>query len=77
MKGIPITIERNGRFITGKISHYKKLLDGVYDFVLHRDINDDLFLDDNTTLENGVEHQRAQRQHRYPVREGHAIHSYG
>ena len=76
MKGTRVTVERHGHFITRNISHYKKLPDGAYDFALQRETDEDLFLDDNDTPEEGVENQREQRR-RYPVRDRHAVWRYG
>ena len=76
MKGTRVTVERHGHFITRNISHYKKLPDGAYDFALQRETDEDLFLDDNDTPEEGVENQREQRR-RYPVRDRHAVRRYG
>ena len=72
MKGTRVTVERHGHYITRNISHYKKLPDGAFDFVLQRETDEDLFLDDNDIPEEGVENQREQRR-RYPVRERHTV----
>eukprot|EP00794_Sanderia_malayensis_P005832 gene5832-6530_t len=76
MKGTRVTVERKGHFITRNISHFKKLPDGVYDFVLQRNVNDDLFVDDNTP-ETVEEEEERQLQNRYPTRERQRIQRYG